>query len=352
MERLNKYLAHAGIGSRRHCDELIAAGRVKIDGRIVRDLGVKVDIEKNKISVDDNNVRSEKPTYWVVNKPVGYLCTNHDPAGRPLALDLITHVEQRVYTVGRLDEASEGLLLMTNDGELAFQLMHPKFEIEKTYLALVAGQPSIMDLQKLLDGVWLSDGKVKAKAARKVRSQGDSTWVRIVLCEGKNREIRRMLAQLGHKVMRLQRISLGPVRLDRLPKGKSRRLSLLELNALKKAVEESGKKIQRVRNRIAGTKTEPVEEAAPTPATVKPIVDTRPIMTSRPPASRTATPPRPAAPRPATSRPPAPRPSAPRPSAPRPAAPRPAAPRPTTSRPAAPRPPASRSPTRRPPEGR
>ncbi len=331
MERLNKYLAHAGIGSRRHCDELIAAGRVKIDGRIVRDLGVKVDVEKNKISVDDNNVRSEKPTYWVVNKPVGYLCTNHDPAGRPLALDLITHVEQRVYTVGRLDEASEGLLLMTNDGELAFQLMHPKFEIEKTYLALVAGQPSIMDLQKLLDGVWLSDGKVKAKAARKVRSQGDSTWVRIVLCEGKNREIRRMLAQLGHKVMRLQRISLGPVRLDRLPKGKSRRLSLLELNALKKAVEESGKKIQRVRNRIAGTKIAPEEETPPA-ATEKPIVDTRPILTSRPPASRTAMPPRPAAPRPA--------------------APRPAAPRPATSRPAAPRPPASRSPTRRPPEGR
>ena len=326
MERLNKYLAHAGIGSRRHCDELIAAGRVKIDGRIVRDLGVKVDVEKNKISVDDNNVRSEKPTYWVVNKPVGYLCTNHDPAGRPLALDLITHVEQRVYTVGRLDEASEGLLLMTNDGELAFQLMHPKFEIEKTYLALVAGQPSIMDLQKLLDGVWLSDGKVKAKAARKVRSQGDSTWVRIVLCEGKNREIRRMLAQLGHKVMRLQRISLGPVRLDRLPKGKSRRLSLLELNALKKAVEESEKKIQRVRNRVAGTKTTPIEDASPTPATEKPIVDTRPILTSRPPA------PRPAAPRPTVSRPPTTRPA--------------------TSRPAAPRPPASLSPTRRPPEGR
>ena len=326
MERLNKYLAHAGIGSRRHCDELIAAGRVKIDGRIVRDLGVKVDVEKNKISVDDNNVRSEKPTYWVVNKPVGYLCTNHDPAGRPLALDLITHVEQRVYTVGRLDEASEGLLLMTNDGELAFQLMHPKFEIEKTYLALVAGQPSIMDLQKLLDGVWLSDGKVKAKAARKVRSQGDSTWVRIVLCEGKNREIRRMLAQLGHKVMRLQRISLGPVRLDRLPKGKSRRLSLLELNALKKAVEESEKKIQRVRNRVAGTKTTPIEDASPTPATEKPIVDTRPILTSRPPA------PRPVAPRPTVSRPPATRPA--------------------MSRPAAPRPPASRSPTRRPPEGR
>ncbi len=338
MERLNKYLAHAGIGSRRHCDELIAAGRVKIDGRIVRDLGIKVDIEKNKISVDDNNVRSEKPTYWVVNKPVGYLCTNHDPAGRPLALDLITHVEQRVYTVGRLDEASEGLLLMTNDGELAFQLMHPKFEIEKTYLALVAGQPSIMDLQKLLDGVWLSDGKVKAKAARKVRSQGDSTWVRIVLCEGKNREIRRMLAQLGHKVMRLQRISLGPVRLDRLPKGKSRRLSLLELNALKKAVEESGKKIQRVRNRIAGTQSAP-EDETPAPATEKPIVDTRPILTSRPPASRTAAPARPAAPRPAS----------------RPPAPRPAAPRPVASRPVAPRPslrPALRPPTKRPPAGR
>lgn len=252
MERLNKYLAHAGVASRRKCDELIAAGRVKVDGRVVRDLGTKLEPERHTISVDDAPVRSEKTVYWVVNKPVGYLCTNHDPAGRPLATDLIPRIEQRVFTVGRLDEASEGLLLLTNDGELAYRLMHPKFEIEKTYLVLVAGHPTAADLQKLLDGVWLSDGKVKAKRVRRLKSQGDSTWLRIVLCEGKNREIRRMLAKLDHKVMKLRRVAIGPVELDRLAKGKARKLSLKELEALRKTVDHGIKKLERLRHRATG----------------------------------------------------------------------------------------------------
>jgi 23S rRNA pseudouridine2605 synthase len=236
MERLNKYLAHAGVGSRRHCDELIAAGRVKINGRVVTSLGTKVDPETHDVAVDDTKVKAERPVYWVVHKPPGYLCTNHDPAGRPLALDLIPHVEQRVYTVGRLDEASEGLLLMTNDGELAHKLMHPRFEIEKTYQVLVAGKPSHADLDRLLEGVWLSEGKVKAKRVKRLKAQGDSTWIRVVLSEGKNREIRRMLAKLGHKVMRLRRVAIGSIELDQLPKGKSRKLSLNELSVLRKLI--------------------------------------------------------------------------------------------------------------------
>lgn len=252
MERLNKYLAHAGVASRRKCDELIAAGRVKVDGRVVQDLGTKLVPERHTISVDDEPVKGEKAVYWLVHKPVGYLCTNHDPAGRPLATDLIPRIEQRVYTVGRLDEGSEGLLLMTNDGDLAFKLMHPKFEIEKTYLVLVAGSPTTTDIQKLLDGVWLSDGKVKAKRARRVKTQGDSTWLRIVLCEGKNREIRRMLAKLDHKVMKLRRVAIGPIELDRLPKGKARKLSLKELEDLRKTVESGSKKLETLRDRAAG----------------------------------------------------------------------------------------------------
>ncbi len=251
MERLNKYLAHAGIASRRQCDELIATGRVKVDGRIIRDLGIKIDPDQHKVSVDDAMVRTEKSVYWVINKPVGYLCTNHDPAGRPLAKDLIPRIEQRVYTVGRLDEASEGMLLMTNDGELAYKLMHPKFEVEKTYLVLVAGQPSRQDLQKLLDGVWLSDGRVKAKRVRRVKAQGDSTWLRIVLCEGKNREIRRMLAKLEHKVMKLRRVAIGPIDLDRLPKGKARKLTLEELTTLKKTVDDGIQKLEKLQRRAA-----------------------------------------------------------------------------------------------------
>lgn len=243
MERLNKFLAHAGVGSRRHCDELIAAGRVKINGERVADLGTRVDPATHKVTVDDALVKTEKPVYWAVHKPPGYVCTNHDPAGRPLAIDLVPHVEQRVYCVGRLDEASEGLLLLTNDGELAFALMHPKFGLEKTYLVQVAGRPSMEDCQKLLDGVWMSDGKARAKAVKRVKSQGDSTWLRIVLCEGKNREIRRMLAKLGHKAMRVRRIAVGPVQLDKLPKGKARKVSLPEMERLRKQIDASQKRI-------------------------------------------------------------------------------------------------------------
>ena len=258
MERLNKFLAHAGVGSRRYCDNLIAAGRVKLNGQVVADLGVKVDPVLQRVSVDDQPVKSETPVYWVVHKPPGYLCTNHDPSGRPLATDLIPHVEQRVYTVGRLDEASEGMLLMTNDGELANSLMHPRYEVEKSYMVLVAGKPSTDDLQKLLDGVWLSDGKVKAKSVRRIKTQGDSTWLRVVLCEGKNREIRRMLAKLEHKVLRLKRIAIGSVLLDRLPKGKARKMTILELGELNKVVADNEKRIEK---RIAAGLDEPTGDA-------------------------------------------------------------------------------------------
>lgn len=256
MERLNKYLAHAGIGSRRHCDDLIAAGRVKIDGVAVTEPGLKLDPAAHKVAVDDHEVKSEKPVYWVVNKPVGYLSTNSDPAGRPRAVDLLPHVEQRVYTVGRLDESSEGLLLMTNDGEVAFHLTHPRYGIPKTYLVLVAGKPTPADIQKLLDGVWLSEGKVRAKSVRRLKPQGNSTWLRIVLTEGKNREIRRMLAELGHKVMKLRRIAIGPVRLDKLPKGKARRLSQGELTEIREWVATAQKKLAADRDKAERGKVE------------------------------------------------------------------------------------------------
>ncbi len=134
------------------------------------------------------------------------------------------HVNQRVYTVGRLDEDSEGLLLLTNDGDLANRLMHPRYGVEKTYLVQVAGTPNSEDIQKLLKGVWLSDGHVRARSVRRLKRQGDSTWLQVTLSEGKNREIRRMLARLGHKVMRLRRIAIGPIQLGRLAVGKSRPL--------------------------------------------------------------------------------------------------------------------------------
>jgi 23S rRNA pseudouridine2605 synthase len=231
MERLHKLLAHAGVGSRRKCEALIAAGRVSVDGHTVRELGTKVE-PTQRLCVDGQPVHGERHVYWLVNKPKHYLCTNHDPAGRPLALDLVPQVSQRVYTVGRLDESSEGLLLLTNDGDLANRLMHPRFGVEKTYQVQVAGHPSREDVGQLLKGVWLSDGHVRARHVKPLRSQGESTWLRVVLCEGKNREIRRMLARLGHKVLRLRRIAIGPVRIGRLASGKARRLTAPELAAL------------------------------------------------------------------------------------------------------------------------
>jgi 23S rRNA pseudouridine2605 synthase len=239
MERLNKLLAHAGVGSRRKVEALINAGRVAIDGQIVRELGIKLEPGKHRVSVDGRPVRMERLVYWLVNKPRGYICSNHDPAHRPLALDLVPQVDQRVYTVGRLDEASEGLLLLTNDGELANRLMHPRFGVEKTYLAQVAGDPTPEDLKQLLKGIWLSDGHVRAKRIKREKKQGASTWLRIVLNEGKNREIRRMLARLGHKVLRLRRIALGPVALGLLPSGKARRLTGPELEALKQTTQRA-----------------------------------------------------------------------------------------------------------------
>ena len=238
MERLQKILAHAGVGSRRHCEELIRVGRVSVDGRIVREMGTQLEPGRHKIAVDGQLIHAEKHVYWLVYKPRGVVCTNYDPARRPRAVDLVPHVPQRVYTVGRLDADSEGLLLLTNDGELAHQLMHPRFGVEKTYLAQVAGSPTREDMQKLLSGVYLSEGRVRARRIKRLKAHGGSTWLRIVLAEGKNREIRRMLARLEHKVLRLKRIAIGPVVGGTLKSGKSRRLTRQELAALQEAAQE------------------------------------------------------------------------------------------------------------------
>jgi 23S rRNA pseudouridine2605 synthase len=239
VERLNKLLAHAGFGSRRRCEDLIRAGRVAVDGNTISELGTCVDTAVAKVTVDGEPVRHEKHVYWLVNKPRGYLCTSRDLAHRPVVLDLVPHIAQRVYTVGRLDEASEGLLLLTNDGDLAYHLAHPRFGVEKTYQVQVAGNPSPDDLRKLLKGVWISVGHVRAKRVKREKKHGDSVWLRIVLSEGKNREIRRMLARLGHKVMRLRRVAIGPVQLGGLPPSKSRRLTLAEVSSLRRIAERS-----------------------------------------------------------------------------------------------------------------
>jgi len=240
MDRLNKYLAHAGLGSRRHVEELIRAGRVAIDGAVVRELGTRVESGQT-VEVDGEPIAAEKIVYWLVNKPRGYLSTNYDPSGRPRVVDLVPDVGERVYTVGRLDEDSEGLILLTNDGELANRLMHPRYGVDKTYLVQVAGIPKREDMRKLLQGVYLSEGHVRATRVKMLRKQGESAWLEIVLREGKNREIRRMLARLEHKVMRLKRIGIGPLRLKGAAVGKARALKAREVRQLRDAARRSEK---------------------------------------------------------------------------------------------------------------
>lgn len=234
MERLNKVLASAGLGSRRQCDELLRAGRVRVNGEVVHDMGHKVESGET-ITVDGRPIERQRHVYWLVNKPRGYLATNYDPGHRPRVIDLVPHVNERVYTVGRLDEASEGLMLLTNDGELAQRLTHPRYGVQKTYLVQVAGVPTAEELRRLIKGIWIAEGRVRARRVRKIGKQGASTFLQIVLSEGKNREIRRMLAKLGHKVMQLKRVAIGPVKLARLLRGKARRLSQEELAELRRA---------------------------------------------------------------------------------------------------------------------
>lgn len=239
MIRLNKFMADAGVGSRRYCDQLILRGRVSVNGVKVNELGVKVD-PAHKVSIDGKELHPQKHVYWVVNKPKGYLCTNFDPGGRPTVLELIPHVEERVYTVGRLDDDSEGLLLLTNDGDLALKLTHPRFGIRKTYVVLVAGLTTEEELKRMTTGVRLSEGVAKALRVERIATQGNASLLQIVLAEGKNREIRRMLAKLGHKVMQLRRVAIGPIKIDRLKRGKCRKLSKMELDSLKKLVAGKG----------------------------------------------------------------------------------------------------------------
>ncbi len=175
--------------------------------------------------------------YLAVNKPKGYVSTNADPAGRPRVVDLVPDIPERVFAVGRLDEASIGLMILTNDGELANKLTHPKYGVEKVYRAVVAGSPTPEVLAKVTEGVWLSEGKVRAKHVRIAGKQGEATILEMVLAEGKNREVRRMLAQMGHKVMSLTRVTVGPISLKGLKPGAWRHLTAHEVDLLRKVAD-------------------------------------------------------------------------------------------------------------------
>lgn len=248
-ERLQKIIAAAGIASRRKAEELITAGRVEVNGKTVTELGSKADPERDHIRVDGKLLRGpERPIYLLLNKPRGYITTASDPECRPTVLDLVKSAGARVYPVGRLDYASEGLLLLTNDGALAARLMHASSHVPKTYQVKVSGRPTEEDLQKLRAGVVLPPDLRRPGAPRKpsrktapaqIRLLRDAPnpWYEVTLIEGQNRQIRRMFEKVGHLVEKIKRVRYGPLELDLEP-GASRPLTSAELARLKSAASK------------------------------------------------------------------------------------------------------------------
>jgi len=231
--RLQKVLAHAGHGSRRACEELIAAGRVEVDGRIVREQGVRVDPDQAVIRVDGTRVTTAQGlVYLVLNKPRGVVSTMSDPEGRPNLGDYVEDRHERLFHVGRLDFETEGLVLLTNDGELAHRLSHPSYGVEKTYLAEVSA-PVPRDLgARLRKGVELADGPVAVDRFRLVSTAAGRAMIEVVLHEGRKHVVRRLLAEVGHPVHRLVRTKIGPVSVGHLKPGRLRHLTRGEVGKL------------------------------------------------------------------------------------------------------------------------
>jgi 23S rRNA pseudouridine2605 synthase len=242
-ERLARFLAHAGVASRRHAEALIAAGRVQVNGLTVTTQGTRIDPRHDRVSVDGKPVEAvTRLVYILLHKPVGYVTTAHDPQGRPTVLDLLFPELRnlRVYPVGRLDRDTSGLLLLTNDGAFALQLSHPRYAMEKRYEALVQGRPVPTTLQALRDGVTFTedDGSRHTSAPaqiRLLRHAGNDTWLALTIHEGHKRQIRRMLMAVGHPVLQLRRVGIGPLTLEPLPVGKWRYLTDAEVALLRKA---------------------------------------------------------------------------------------------------------------------
>ena len=234
-QRLQKVLAAAGAGSRRQCEELITTGRVEVDRRVVTELGTKVDPARQEIRLDGQPLSQSKQVYYAVNKPPGVVSTSRDPSGRPRVIDLVPAGGARLFTIGRLDLGSEGLILVTNDGELANRLTHPRYGVPKTYRVQVAGVPTPEVLAQLRHGVRLAEGFARVEQVRIKSRHKESAILEMVLREGRNREVRRLLARVGHKVLRLVRMAVGPVGLGQLPPGEYRRLTSEELQALRRA---------------------------------------------------------------------------------------------------------------------
>jgi len=236
--RLNKYLSDRGIGSRRRCDQLIKEGKIYVDNHVVTNLGTQIDTQVNKVFLKNRRIISAYKTnrYFILNKPRGFLTTMHDPQGRPTIKELLPKIRERIYPVGRLDLQSQGIIILTNDGELAYRLAHPKFKIEKIYMVKVQSCITKSSCLKLKNGIYLKDGFVCAQKIKIKKYTKTNSWIIITITEGKNQIIRRMLKKLGFNVLKLKRVQFAFLRLDMLKPGEFRSLTPEEIEKLFKAV--------------------------------------------------------------------------------------------------------------------
>jgi len=232
-ERLQKIIAMAGVCSRRKAEELIVNGLVAVDGVVVRELGQRYDPTAHLITVEGKPLAvPEQKLYLLLNKPKGYVTTLHDPQGRPTVVSLLQRIEVRVFPVGRLDQDTEGALLLTNDGEFAQRILHPRYEIKRTYLATVSGHPKREKLEQLEKGILL-DGRKTWPATLKVLSRKkQSTRIEIVIHEGRKRQVRRIFEAIGHRVLELKRIAYGGLKLGNIPSGSYKKLSSDDLKRI------------------------------------------------------------------------------------------------------------------------
>jgi 23S rRNA pseudouridine2605 synthase len=234
LERLQKILSRAGIASRREAETIITSGRVAVNGSVVTELGSRADAAVDRITLDGRPVRIESErVYILLNKPVGYVTTMKDPQGRPVVTDLLKGIRERVYPVGRLDYNTEGLLLLTNDGELANRLAHPRHEVEKEYMVRVRGRVLPEHSQGLSSGVVLDDGKCAPAQVRLVSESENNTWLSITIHEGRYRQVRRMCEAVGLSVVRLKRTRYGLLNIGDLKPGQFRHLSPDEVGGLR-----------------------------------------------------------------------------------------------------------------------
>ncbi len=233
-ERLQKVLAEYGIASRRKCEQLMVEGRVKVNGIIVTELGTKVDKFEDKIELNDDKLISlDEKVYVLLNKPIGYITSVKDQFDRPVVTDLLKNLKVRIYPVGRLDYDTEGLLILTNDGDLAYKLTHPKHQINKKYIALVSGIVQDEDIERFKSGLFIDDYKTAPAILKILKRNKDTSLINVTIHEGKNRQVRKMCEAIGHKVIDLKRISMGNISLGELESGKYRLLNEKEITYLK-----------------------------------------------------------------------------------------------------------------------